>query len=95
MFLEAFLVRKSLVKFMAGSQKSFTIKMETYKTGEINTTWKTEWTKWSNHSAFFMLIKIHKRTMDRTSLMTDRNNERRKQEINQRKGEMLWGHYEI
>lgn len=50
MFLEAFLVRKSLVKFMAGSQKSFTIKMETYKTGEINTTWKTEWTKWSNYS---------------------------------------------
>lgn len=50
MFLEAFLVRKSLVKFIVGSQKSFTIKIETYKTGEINMIWKTEWTKWSNHS---------------------------------------------
>lgn len=33
--------------------------------------------------------------MDRTSPITDRNNERRKQEINQRKGDMVWEYYEI
>lgn len=46
------------------------------------------WTKWLliNRSAlttsgcFLMWTKIHKRTMDRTSPITDRNNKKRKQE---------------
>lgn len=39
-----------ITKFIESSYKPCTIKIEKHKTGEMNMTWKNEWTKWSNHS---------------------------------------------